>query len=364
MRRLKVGVVGVGHLGKEHARILAGLSDVELAGVVDIDPQRAAAVAENTSSRVFPNHQALMECVDAASIVTPSLHHHEIACEFLNRGIPILVEKPLAVSLEQANELVDLSKRHATLLQVGHIERFNPAYEALRDLPINPKFVECERHGAFTGRSTDIGAVLDLMIHDLDLLLDLVGSEVESVEAVGATIFGGHEDIVNARVKFASGCVANLTASRMSPTPKRKLRIWAPEGYAGVDFVKRRLTLAQPSEELRAGGLPVTNGSAATLALLKEQLFGRYLRMRELDCNHGDNLTRELQHFVECVRTGSQPRVRGEEGRDAIALAARVLESLRRHAWDNRLGGATGPNDLPKARGDLVPVVEGRRAAA
>lgn len=362
MRRLKVGVVGVGHLGKEHARILAGLDDVELVGITDLDQARAAAVAERTGAKVFCNHEALADCVDAASIVTPTQFHHEVACSFLKRRIPILVEKPLASNLQQATELVDLSQRKGTMLQVGHIERFNPAYEALRALPINPKFVESERHGIFTGRSTDIGAVLDLMIHDLDLLLDLVGSEVQSVEAVGATIFGGHEDIVNARIKFVSGCVANLTASRMSPTPKRKLRIWAPEGYAGVDFVKRRLTLVQPSDELRHSGIAWDTLDPSVRSLLKEQVFARYLRMRELDLNHGDNLTRELQHFVHCVQTGTSPRVRGEEGCAAIALAARILDSLRNHPWDNRLGGPTGPDHLPAPQGDLIPV-ELRRAA-
>lgn len=352
MRRLKVGVIGVGHLGKSHARIFAGLRDVELAGVVDINPLRAAEIANQHGAAVFADHLAMADHVDAASIVTPTIHHHEIACEYLRRGIPILVEKPLAVNLEQANELVELSQRTGTMLQVGHIERFNPVYEELRRLPINPKFVECERHGAFTGRSIDIGAVLDLMIHDLDLLLDLVGGQVAHVEAVGAAIFGGHEDIVNARVKFASGCIVNLTASRMSPTPKRKMRIWAPEGYAGVDFVKRRLTLVQPSHELRTNGIPA---DPAFLPMFKEQVFARFLRMREVDLNHGDNLTRELEHFVQCVRTGSAPRVRGQEGRDAIALATRIIDSLNRHSWENRPNGPIGPDQLPNPLGDLVP---------
>src|SRR5262245_32010193 len=251
MQPLKFGVVGVGHLGKEHARILSGLHGAEMVGVVDVDVGQAQAVAERCGTKVCPSAAELAKHVGAVCVVYPTEHHHAVAAQFLGRGIPTLVEKPLALNLEQANELVDLARKHRTILQVGHIERFNPAYEELRSRSINPKFVECERHGTFTGRSTDIGAVLDLMIHDLDLLLDLVGGPVTEVQALAATVFGGHEDLANARLTFANGCIAHLTASRMTPISKRKLRVWAPEGYAGIDFVRKSLTLVQPSEELR-----------------------------------------------------------------------------------------------------------------
>jgi predicted dehydrogenase len=356
MRRLKVGVVGVGHLGKSHARILASLPDIQLVGVIDTDKQRAAEVASSVGCSVLPDLDALAASVDAATIVTPTIFHHEVACKLLDRGIPLLVEKPLASNQCQAEDLVAMARKKGSILQVGHIERFNPAYEQLRQMPINPKFVECERHGTFTGRSTDIGAVMDLMIHDLDLLLDMVGSEIVAVEAIGATIFGGHEDIVNARLRFASGCIAHLTASRMSPTPKRKMRIWAPEGYAGVDFVKRRLTLVQPSEELREHGLNADTLAPTQRGQLQQQLFAKFLRLNEIDLNQGDNLTREIEHFVHCVRTKSPPLVRGEEGLAAIQLAERVLESVRHHSWENREGGPMGPDQLPVPWGSLVPL--------
>jgi predicted dehydrogenase len=299
--------------------------------------------------------------VDAATIVTPTTYHHSIAREFLSHGIPVLVEKPLALNLQQAGELVDLSRRHQTILQVGHIERFNPAYEELRSRPITPKFIEMERHGTFTGRSTDIGVVLDLMIHDLDLLLDLVGGPVAEVEAIGATAFGGHEDMVNARLRFASGCVAHLTASRMSPNSKRKLRIWAPEGYAGIDFVRKHLTLVQPSEELRRRQLDL---NSLPREQLKGEVFTRHLQTLELDCNHGDQLTRELEDFVGCVQSGLQPRVTGEAGRDAIALAERILQSVNTHRWNNSADGPIGPNFLPEPQGSLFKAPESRPDAA
>jgi predicted dehydrogenase len=353
MNCVKLGVVGVGHLGQAHARILAGMPDVELVGVVDSDREQAETVASRCGTHAFGSHFDLFGRIDAACIVTPTTFHHPIACSFLSLGIPILVEKPLALNLNESNDLVELARQHQTTLQVGHIERFNPAYEELRSRPITPKFVEIERHGTFTGRSTDIGAVLDLMIHDLDLLLDLVGGPVTEVQAIGATAFGGHEDMVNARLRFESGCIAHLTASRMSPNPKRKLRVWAPEGYAGIDFVRKHLSLVQPSQELRQRHLDARQMPRGQRDQLKDQIFTRYLQTLELDCNRGDQLTSELEHFVNCVRTGMQPRVNGEAARDAIALAERVLHSIRTHRWDNSPDGPIGPNSLPEPRGLL-----------
>jgi predicted dehydrogenase len=362
MRRVKMGVVGVGHLGQAHARILAGMPEVELVGVVDADRAQAEAVAARCQTRAFAGHRELFGHIDAASIVTPTTYHHPIAREFLSRGVPVLVEKPLALNLNEARELVELSQQHDTILQVGHIERFNPAYEELRSRPITPKFIEMERHGAFTGRSTDIGVVLDLMIHDLDLLLDLVDGPVAEVEAIGAAAFGGHEDMVNARLRFASGCIAHLTASRMSPNPKRKLRIWAPEGYAGVDFVRKHLTLVQPSDELRRRQFDACSLPRDQREQFQGEVFTRHLQTLELDCNRGDQLTRELEDFVRCVQSGSRPRVGGDAGRDAIALAERILQSVQTHRWNNIADGPIGPNELPEPKGWLFqlarPAVE------
>jgi predicted dehydrogenase len=354
MARLRLAVIGVGHLGKEHARILANLPEVELVGVADANEEQAQIVARRLNCSAHAHYQPLLPQVDAAIIAVPTVYHHTIAVDFLRCGIPLLVEKPLASTLAQAESLVEVARRHHALLQVGHIERFNPALEELQRHPFQPKFIGCERLSSFTGRSVDIGVVLDLMIHDLDVVLALVQASVKSVEALGVSIFGGHEDVANARVTFANGCVANVTASRASSVPQRRMHIWAPEGYASLDFAKRRLTFIQPAEEIREHGLDPRQLDSASLAVLKNELFGRYLNVLDRDCNTGgDPLTLELQHFVHCVQTGTTPRVSGEAGRDAIALAARILEGIARHTWDGRANGPKGPGQVPQPLGSF-----------
>jgi len=353
MRQLRMAVIGVGHLGNHHARILSGLPEVELVGVVDVNPAQAALVAERLNTKAYSDYTELLDRVDAATIVVPTIYHHIVTKTFLEHGIPVLVEKPIAATVEQAEDIVDTACRRGVTLQVGHIERFNPAFEELQRRPIQPKLVEAERHGPFTGRSTDIGAVLDLMIHDLDLLLSLVGGPVRDVSAIGATVFGGHEDVVNARLTFANGCIAHVTASRVSPKPKRRLRVWAPEGYAGIDFVQRRLTLVQPSDALRRQGLCTKDMDIAQKMALKDEIFGKHLETLDLDCNQGDQLTSELRHFVECVRTGRRPRVTGADGLAALTLAERVLAALKQHTWEGHDQGPIGPFEMPKPIGRL-----------
>jgi predicted dehydrogenase len=356
MTRLRTAVIGVGHLGQHHARILAGLPDVELVGVVDSNADQARSVADKLGSTPYEHFEPLVGHVDAVSIVTPTVHHHAVASAFLKAGVPVLVEKPVCRTVAEADELIALAAAANLPLQVGHIERFNPAFEELARRPIRPKFVEAERHGPFTGRSVDIGAVLDLMIHDLDLLLALVGGPVTRVSAVGAAVFGGHEDMVNARLEFANGCVAHVTASRITRQPKRRLRVWAPEGYAGIDFVTRKLTLVQQSEEVRRHGVRVEDMDAAAKARLKDEIFGRYLQVLNLDSDRKfDQLTAELKHFVQCVRTGARPRVSGADGRDALELAERVLEALRDHCWGGTDECPRGPQSVPEPAGWLFP---------
>lgn len=365
MTRLRMAVIGVGHLGQHHARILAGLPDVELVGVADSNPDQARAVAARLNTTAFDHFEPLLNRVDAVSVVTPTVYHHEVAAAFLSHGVPVLVEKPVCRTVAEANDLIAMAAKADVPLQVGHIERFNPAFEELAKRPIVPKFVEAERHGPFTGRSVDIGAVLDLMIHDLDLLLALVGGPVRNVSAVGAAIFGGHEDMVNARLEFANGCVAHVTASRITQRPKRRLRVWAPEGYAGIDFVTRKLSLVQQGDELRRHGLRAEQLDAAARARLKDEVFGRYLQVLALDGDRrGDQLTAELKHFLDCVRTGRRPRVSGEDGRDALELAERVLAAVRAHQWEGTPAGAVGPAAMPKPVGWLFPPIRLTRSDA
>jgi predicted dehydrogenase len=363
MTRLRVAVIGVGHLGKEHARILASLPEAELVGVADVNAVQAEAVALRCGTQAFSDYRALLPLADAAVVVVPTVYHHAVATEFLRRGIPVLVEKPLAPDLVQAEELVALAHLQNATLQVGHIERFNPAFEELSRRPLRPRFITCERLGSFTGRSTDVGAVLDLMIHDLDLLLALVRSPVRDVQALGLSVLGGHEDVAQARLVFENGCVANLSVCRVSPTPLRRMQVWSAEGFACVDFAKKHLTLVQPSEELRRHRLDPRRLDAQAIARLKTDLYGRHLQTLDLDCQGGDQLTRELQDFLHCVRTSERPRASGEDGRDALALATRVLESLRSHTWEGHADGPAGPLHLPPPLGPLFQPAQGGAAA-
>jgi predicted dehydrogenase len=321
MSRLRLGVIGVGHLGSKHAGILTGLPDVELVGVADVNLENARLVAEHCGTRAFSDYRPLLGGVDAAILAVPTVHHHAVAREILSAGIPLLVEKPLASTPEQADELVSLARSRGVVLQVGHIERFNPAFEELQRLPLRPRVINCQRLSAFTGRSTDIGAVLDLMIHDIDLLLALVQAPVASVHAVGVTLLGGHEDATSAQVVFANGCLANLTASRVNATPLRQMQVWGPEGHALVDFARRSLTLIQAADVKRWP-------KPGIVAPRKPEAGCPFLDVLELDRNQGDQLTRELQEFVHCVRSGETPRCGGEEGRDALVLAGRILSSI------------------------------------
>jgi len=362
MTRARLAVVGVGHLGKEHARILSALPDVELVGVADAQAPQAAQVAQRCQTQAYTDHRLLLDKVDAAVIVVPTLHHHAVAMDFLRQGIPVLVEKPMTTTLEQAEELLDLAQSQGVVFQVGHIERFNPAFVELQRRPLRPKYISCERLSGFSGRSTDVGVVLDLMIHDLDLILNLVRSPVRSVDALGVAVLGGHEDLAQARVTFASGCVAQLTASRVNQGPVRRMQVWGSEGFAGVDFARRHLTLTQPASHLRQGWLDSRRLDPGTTASLKNELFGRHLQVQEMEMPGVDQLTCELQDFVHCVRTGARPQVDGQAGRDAMALAEAVLDSLRRHRWEGESDGPVGPSQWPAAIGKLFPTSDQQAA--
>jgi predicted dehydrogenase len=353
MPRIRLGVIGVGHLGKEHARILSGMPDVELVGVADAHAPQAELIAQRCNTRAFHDHRALLPLVDAAVIVTPTTFHHAVAAEFLSHGVPVLVEKPLASNLHQAEELVALAARRSVVMQVGHIERFNPAFEELQQRPLQPKLLTCERYSSFSGRSTDIGVVFDMMIHDLDLVLALVRSPVRTVDALGVCVLGGQEDLAQARVTFANGCVANFSASRVHPTSVRRMQVWGREGFAAVDFAKRHITLMQPTAALRSYHGERRRLDGATLAAFKADLFTRYVETLEQDCAGGDQLTAELRDFVQCLRMGATPRVDGVAGRDAIALASLILDSLRNHKWEGDAQGAMGPWSVPAPLGTL-----------
>ncbi|MEO6811264.1 MAG: Gfo/Idh/MocA family oxidoreductase [Isosphaeraceae bacterium] len=348
MNRLRVGVVGVGHLGRHHARVLAGIEGVELAGVADSRLEQAQAVAEPLGCPAWADYHALLDRVDAVSVAVPTSLHREVAGAFLERGIPAMVEKPLAANVAEAEALVALARARGVVLQVGHIERFNPALSALESVQGRPRFIAAERQGTYTFRSTDIGVVFDLMIHDLDLILSIVPSPVRSVAAVGLSVFGQHEDVADARIEFEDGTVATVTASRVSYHPVRKMRLWGPDGYTLLDFATKQGTLVRPSDALRRGELETDGLDLTQPQAVRNHLFGTVLRVDQVQGEGREPLALELEDFVRAVRTGTRPRVSGDDALRAVRLADQVRQSLNAHHWDDQADGLTGPRVRPE----------------
>jgi predicted dehydrogenase len=338
--RLKMAVVGAGHLGRIHARLLAEMSDVELIGIVDPLPTARERVAADCGAIAWADHREALERVDAAVIATPTRCHHAVALDFLRAGRPLLVEKPLAATVEQADELVAIAERHGAILQVGHIERFNPAFAAARARVGRPQYVEAVRASGFTGRSTDIGVVHDLMIHDVDLVLSLVDAPIIRVEAVGLAILGHKEDVAQARLEFADGCVANLSASRVSygASPNRRMQLWSAQAFAAIDFGNRSVTVVTPSAEVRSGEFEYESLSAEEKAAFTDRVFSDILRLESLEVEPRNALADELRDFVDCVRTGAAPRVTGRDGRDALAVVEAIFKAMRAPRWQIRQG--------------------------
>lgn len=344
MDRLRVGVVGVGHLGRHHARVLAGIEGVELAGVADSRLEQARAVAGPLGCPDWTDYRALLDRVDAVSVAVPTSLHREVAGAFLERGIPAMVEKPLTANLADAESLVALAESRGVVLQVGHIERFNPALSALESARMRPKFIAAERQGTYTFRSTDIGVVFDLMIHDLDLILSMVSSPVRSVAAVGLSVFGPHEDVADARIEFEDGTVATVTVSRVSYQAVRKMRLWGPDGYISLDFAVKQGTVVRPSDALRQGVVETDGLDLTQPRAVHDHLFGTIFRVDQVQGEGREPLALELEDFVQAVRTGSRPRVSGVDALRAVRLADQVLQNLNNHCWEGAADGPTGPH--------------------
>jgi len=309
---VRVGVVGVGYVGQHHARIYSELPGVELVGVVDIDEARLQELGARHRIQLCRDYRELLGNVDAVSVAVPTLLHYSIAKEFLECGVDVLVEKPIAHSLTQADELVDIAKADDRIFQVGHIERFNGAVKALEDIVKSPGFIECHRLGPFAHRNTDVDVVLDLMIHDIDIILNLIKSPVIAVTAVGVPVISDQVDIANARLQFESGCVANLTASRVSVERVRRIRIFQRDTFISLDYSQQELAIYHR--------LPAEAGAAHEIdpRIVKEDIF----------IDKAEPLRVELESFVECVRSRKRPLVSGEEGRDALRVASQIVEKL------------------------------------
>src|SRR5262245_10879490 len=304
---LRVAVIGVGHLGRHHARILSGLPDVTLSAVVDVNRARAEEIAASNRTVARFDYRDVVSEVDAVSIAVPTEVHSEIACAFLSSGIPALVEKPLARTIAEADSILAASAKSGALLGVGHTERFNPAVAAATPLLTAPRFIEVHRLGTFPERSLDIDVIFDLMIHDLDVVLSIVKSDVESIEAVGVPVVTDRIDIANARVRFRNGCIANVTASRISRDRVRKIRFFQPATYLSIDYAAQKVDLWRLVKG--TGPMPSIEGG-------------------ELEVVGEEPLARELADFVDAVRTKRQPLVTGAEGRRALALAQQIADKI------------------------------------
>jgi predicted dehydrogenase len=308
MKKLKCAVIGTGYLGKFHAEKYATLSDCELVAVVDINEQAAQTVAEKHGARALTDYASLLGTVDAVSIVVPTTLHYQVAKDFLNAGVHVLVEKPITVTVAEADELIAIAKEKNLILQVGHLERFNPAVLGL-DKEEKPLFIESHRLSPFNPRANDVSVVLDLMIHDIDIILALVDSEIERIDASGTPVLTQGTDIANARLTFKNGCVANVTASRISMKMERKMRMFRPSSYISVDFQNRVLSKYQTGTKEMFPGVPEIISEESTF-------------------DSADALLEEIKHFVNCIHTGDNPLVSGVAGRRALATAIQITQLL------------------------------------
>jgi predicted dehydrogenase len=327
----RVAVVGVGHLGKIHARILAENPLAELVCVVDADGERAASVAAEHGCRAVSTPAELPDDLEAAIVAVPTVLHAEVAVPLLERGVAVLVEKPLAASTREGETILAAAQRGKALLTVGHVERFQPGVRKVRELGMRARFVECHRLAPFGFRSLDVGVVHDLMIHDLDLVLDFVGSEVEAIDAAGGAILTQREDVASVRLIFANGARANVTASRASLKPLRRLRIFSGEGYVSLDFSENYGLLVKKGPKWEEGRAALARLDPTKLgAAAGDWMKSGILEIEELDLG-GERrpLQAEVDAFLHAVRDGAPPEVTGEDGLRALALAERIATAIR-----------------------------------
>jgi len=307
--KIKVAVVGVGFFGERHAKTYFELPEAELIGVVDSNIERAREIAHQFHCEAFSDISGLFGRIDAANIVTHTLAHHETAKRLLSEGIDILIEKPMTATLSEADEINHLAHQKAHIVQVGHIERFNPAFHKLKERVVHPRFIECHRTGPFLNRATDVSVVLDLMIHDIDLILSMIPSEIKHIDAVGTSVITNEIDIANARLSFVNGTVANITASRVSEDRVRKIRIFQEEEYLSLNFLRQELTVHQrierPGEEWPS--------------VISETFT----------CEKRDSLKEELSAFIKSVETRSPPIVSGREARRTLAVALQIIDLIK-----------------------------------
>ncbi len=323
MQKIRVGVVGTGHLGRLHAVLYKNVPAAELYGVYDIDPERAGAVAAEAGCIACADLDSLLQQVDAVNIVVPTTHHFSIAMQALDQGKHLFIEKPITATVAEAEKLVQEARRRNLLIQVGHIERFNQAMRALSSVAVSPGFIESHRLASFNPRGTDVAVVLDLMIHDIDIILSLVRRPVRRIDANGVAVISTEPDIANARITFENGCVANVTASRISQNKMRKMRLFERETYISVDFLQGITERFHLVSEL-----PENDGTGLVMGKLEGKKT-RYVYYDRLNAPEGNALQMELESFVHAIQNGTEPAVTAEEGMQALQVASEISRIIK-----------------------------------
>jgi predicted dehydrogenase len=339
--RVPVAVIGAGHMGRHHVRTYSQMPGVRLVAVVDANLERARQFAEPVGARFAAELTPELGDVVAVSVAVPTKQHLDVSRPLIERGLHVLIEKPLAPTAAEGEQIVALAREHGVLVQVGHTERFNPVVRAVERLGLRPKFIETHRISPFTFRSADIGVVFDLMIHDIDIMLHLVRDEVQRVDAVGVNVLGRHEDIANARVAFRGGAVANLTASRLALKTERKLRVFAEKAYVSLDYQKKigvAITLDQNLDVLKLA----RERNLEDLSQVAGLDFGKLVHVEPLQIDDQDPLRAELESFLDSVRTGRTPLVSAADGLAAVRLAEQIVACVAEHRWDGEGSARVG----------------------
>ncbi|MBC8481920.1 MAG: Gfo/Idh/MocA family oxidoreductase [Planctomycetes bacterium] len=334
MNKIRTAIIGAGKMGQIHAKVYHQLQESELVAIVDIDEKSAKSLAKKYKCDYFTDLSAIIGKVDAVTISTPTVNHYEISKFFIENKVAVLIEKPLASSVEQGREIVELGRKYDTVVAVGHSERCNPVVQAMKRLDIEPKFIEANRISPYPFRSTDIGVVLDVMIHDIDIILSLANSKIEKVDAVGVNVIGDNEDICNARIFFENGCIANITASRLALKTERKVRVFSKQAYLSVDYFKKSGTIikADPNTDVVEKIRELKKGNKFNLLKVNWQDL---LHIEKLKIDDNEPLRVEQESFLQAVSDkGMRPEVTAEEGLAAMECAEMILYSLKEHKWE------------------------------
>ena len=347
MTKLRIAVVGAGRLGGFHAQKAAANPQLDLVGIVDPSAEARDRVASQCDTKGYADYRPLLDQIDAAIVAAPTSLHFPIVKDLLEADKHVLSEKPLCPTAEESSQLVEIAKKNGMVLQVGHVERFSPAFEAVQSNVADAKYIEAVRSSGFTFRSMDVGVVLDLMIHDIDLVLSMVDSPVKSVEALGLSVMGGHEDVANARLHFESGAVATLSASRVSPTAARTMKVWSSSGYTEIDFGALAAKVIEPSAAILSREFDAASLSLEQVEHYRTHLFDEHLPCREIQCERIDALEAQQADFLTAITSNTLPRVSGADGRDAVIVAERILDSIDSHAWNGQITGPVGPKAEP-----------------